>query len=1609
MFGQPAAAQPAAGGGLFGQPAAQPAAGGGGLFGQQTPPRSSFAATGGGGLFGAQNTQASGAFGAATTPPQSGGGLFGASTTPQQGGAFGQTPQQGGGMFGAAGGAAAGGVVGTVHKFQAVKDTESALMFDHIGAMPCYQGKSFDELRWDDYQANRKLPGDQGTAPAGGGGMFGQQNTQPQAGAFGQPAAAAGGGLFGQPAAQPAAGGGLFGQAAAQPAAGGGLFGSTPAAQPAAGGGLFGQPAAAQPAAGGGLFGQPAAANTGGGLFGGGAATQSGAFGLPAAQPAAGGGLFGAAAAQPVAGGGLFGQPAAAQPAAGGGLFGQPAQSSGGGLFGSTPAAQPAAGGGLFGGAGAAQPAAGGGLFGGGAAASSGGGLFGAASPAPAAGGGGLFGSASPAPAAGGGLFGGGAAAANTGGGLFGGGATATAGGGGLFGGGAAANTGGGLFGGGAAASSGGGLFGGAGAQPAAGGGLFGGAGAAQPAAGGGLFGGAGASTGGGLFGGAGAAAGGGGGLFGGAGAASAGGGLFGGAGAQPAAGGGLFGGAGAGTAVNPVAQQAGVIPGADPYGSLLLQQLVTAPTAPPRPAGILLPRQQKAFSTNYLWKNHPDTVNKIKPAPIPIQNVQAAVQQQALAIADSRSPRTSRIDPSFAIGNNAYANVSSPPPHGSMTHRNTVFLGPLSPADPSSYRHLTIAPGQIPISPRKSKSPELSVAFSPRGRGSMRSPRQGGSSPRFVSDMPLDDSVLPLRRPPDVGGGKGDLGDPFASYASPQGPKQTLNIPGGNSPSKRIGSPFASSGARRRPDEFKSPQYGQALVPVMIRHELNLDGVNEAVAHSLVPILTRPDYYCKPSIDKMCRMSEKELSEIDHLQIGRYGNGFIEWPGLTDVRGLDFDNIVKIEPGQISVYVEDENKPEQGQGLNKSAVINLNLKPTKPIKTEKTKMRYIERLKERTENSGSKFISYDLEKWVFMVEHFSSYGVTKNWDADLFDGDDDDDEEEVDMGPEMFNQKYGAYGQRALNVEAEQADKALNRAGMPLFGGGGDENARPNFGQPRSRAELPQNVPQPAWVGHAKFQPWDQASRDREKERIAKEKEKERKSSIFGQLNNDLLAPRDIFGAKEGQKQVGFSDDVNPARSAQEPMDDGGMEDESELQMDDDSIPDMESDRNQPLSVVPEEPSVADPEEGPGFLTKAPLPRSDLMSQWIQKPGADTAASALAMDTNNAPAPDVMLAFASRACISASGEIFMPWVSHSTGTFHIKRVKLLPHLGEKDKKAAKKEQSELLKCHAEHAKLSWQKKDENGTAIPEVLWPAEHTAAIILVESLVDSLNRKSPVSQYAKETFRLVNAAFGDSDGLLQYSKGNLNYATMSEPMKRRAVLCISDWLRSVNTTSLRPKFRALQEEARVTGALTDHEMSANLLESAFLNLCCNNVPGAVRDVMKSPLPYEHLALTMAAAGGKTGRLSRAAMARQVAAWEKIQAEELMPAECWRLWSVIGGSLDSPAMALNDWRAAFGLFLWYRARDEGEVCPFESNIDNDLANAIRSYWAAVEGVGPDLPPPVPAYVSDPCLRGKNADSLDMQFALLGAAAGCMDLRVNILNFSFKLFSLQFFFTFLS
>jgi nuclear pore complex protein Nup98-Nup96 len=879
-------------------------------------------------------------------------------------------------------------------------------LFHNVSAMEAYRGASPDELRAMDYQQNRKNATPQQPAAGGFGapatGGFGQAaptNTfgqQPATSTFGAKPA---GGLFG---AAPAANTG-FGQSSGgfgQSSTGGGMFGQTQQ-QPASTG--FGQPAQT-----GGLFGQPAQAPaTGGGLFG----NTSTGFGAQPAQPAATNTFGSFGAAKPATTG--FGAPAA-------GGFGSGAATN---TFGQTPAAGT---GSTFGGFGATQnqqqaPATGG-LFGGG-----GFGQNNQQQQQPAAATGGLFGQPAQQPAqpAAGGLFG---ATAPKPGGLFGGASTTPA---------AGASTG-------FSESSRQGTgsvmlmigFGQNNAQqPAQTGGLFGSTNnnTTNNTTSGGLFGaqnnqqqGAQQPAAGGLFGG-------GGGMFGAKPAAPATGGLFGSTTQnqqQPAQTGSLFGNTG---------QSSGGLFGStnNTLGQQNQQQNQPKPGGLFGGGGSMFGQTQQQPQQNTTGGGLFGGLGQSQPAQTSMFGNQNQQQPQQNGMNSSlfgglgQSTNNQSQQPSLnaSIDQNPYGRNELFNYTGQKLEFGSQNKKPaLPPLTASSYR----------ITPSKNQINKLRGFATPQSPGRASTPlssssRNGLNSPASDRYKGLTDTALTpnafIPRPsikrlnvtPKTNGVNGD--DHLESVLGKSALKSStsrsnLNVSQNglsnsatltfNPPSSLTATNGNGNGTNDTPTRRPTPLESSRPLAVAGSERQPSQG----------------QYWCKPRMEKLRQMGEGYLSKIPNFTIGRSGFGEVTFLEPVDVTGFDlndlFGKVVVFTEMELAVYPDDwEDKPPQGQGLNRPARITLlncypRDKATKQFITDINDPRHARFLKRVKNIPETEFVSYtDDGAWTFEVKHFSKYG--------LRDGSDEDDEDVGDVG--AIKRKMVTNGSRSA-----KAREAFNR-----------------------------------------------------------------------------------------------------------------------------------------------------------------------------------------------------------------------------------------------------------------------------------------------------------------------------------------------------------------------------------------------------------------------------------------------------------------------------------------------------------------------------------------------------------------------------------------------------
>ncbi|XP_041462451.1 nuclear pore complex protein Nup98-Nup96-like isoform X3 [Lytechinus variegatus] len=222
----------------------------------------------------------------------------------------------------------------------------------------------------------------------------------------------------------------------------------------------------------------------------------------------------------------------------------------------------------------------------------------------------------------------------------------------------------------------------------------------------------------------------------------------------------------------------------------------------------------------------------------------------------------------------------------------------------------------------------------------------------------------------------------PSGSGAAPPPPVSSLS-PGGSPPA-----------STKEPLNVSRGSQGDVSLEVSGEDEI-LDQENQPPPHPAKVVLRRTGYYTIPTLRELADLTDDDGNcFVDDFTVGRERYGSVFFPGMTNVKGLNLDDIVHFRRKEITIYPDDTCKPNVGTGLNKKAEVTLDQtwpidKSTRqPIKDPErlVSLEYEERLERATAKLGAKFIEYRPEtgSWVFQVQHFSKYGLT---DSDEEDG----------------------------------------------------------------------------------------------------------------------------------------------------------------------------------------------------------------------------------------------------------------------------------------------------------------------------------------------------------------------------------------------------------------------------------------------------------------------------------------------------------------------------------------------------------------------------------------------------------------------------------------------
>lgn len=127
-----------------------------------------------------------------------------------------------------------------------------------------------------------------------------------------------------------------------------------------------------------------------------------------------------------------------------------------------------------------------------------------------------------------------------------------------------------------------------------------------------------------------------------------------------------------------------------------------------------------------------------------------------------------------------------------------------------------------------------------------------------------------------------------------------------------------------------------------------------EKVNKKELPILEKEGYLTIPTIPDLYNMSDDEIENVNNFTI--YNNyGSILFPGKTNLKNLNLDEIIDISDRNVTVYKFSENKHKIGFGLNKEAIITLN-----NINFNENKEFYLKKIK----LIGGRFVKFNDESF---------------------------------------------------------------------------------------------------------------------------------------------------------------------------------------------------------------------------------------------------------------------------------------------------------------------------------------------------------------------------------------------------------------------------------------------------------------------------------------------------------------------------------------------------------------------------------------------------------------------------------------------------------------------
>lgn len=187
-------------------------------------------------------------------------------------------------------------------------------------------------------------------------------------------------------------------------------------------------------------------------------------------------------------------------------------------------------------------------------------------------------------------------------------------------------------------------------------------------------------------------------------------------------------------------------------------------------------------------------------------------------------------------------------------------------------------------------------------------------------------------------------------------------------------------------------------------------------------------EYWTEPPMHELREMSVEQLKHLDGFKVHRNGLGYIEFLepiDLTTVKNVEDipGNYVVFDAKECTVYPDESEKPDQGEGMNVRARISLVQcwpveKATQQPITDPKHPKILAHVRKLKGIEDTTFKSYDAHTgtWVFEVPHFTRYGLD----------DDDDEEEEAEVEMEVPQETTTPFGTPSKPIPAPEPSPGI-------------------------------------------------------------------------------------------------------------------------------------------------------------------------------------------------------------------------------------------------------------------------------------------------------------------------------------------------------------------------------------------------------------------------------------------------------------------------------------------------------------------------------------------------------------------------------------------------------